>query len=224
MLDLNEIFYSIEGEGRRAGMPCVFVRFNGCNLRCSYCDTCYAQTAKKTLMSVEKVFDAITKYGCKNVTITGGEPLLQDHLPELVNMLIKHKYSVNIETNGSVSIDQFDEKLDNYGKGFVFYTVDYKSISSGENSKMVVENFTHLGVHDVIKFVVGSREDLQDAYRFMREINCLGKPEAKIYFSPVFEAIEPAEIVEFLKEYGLNHCRVQLQLHKFIWDPNEKGV
>lgn len=220
-MDVNEIFYSIEGEGIRAGFPCVFVRFNGCNLNCSYCDTKYAQKKTKTDMPVEAILQEVLSYGCPYVTLTGGEPLQQPDISRLVSKLLGKNLEINIETNGSISPrDVLDNLLSNKK---VIITMDYKCTSSGMSSRMLLSNFMSLYTQDVLKFVVGTHEDLEEALRVINILKLQGVTP-NIFFSPVFGQIEPKEIVEFLKTYGLTQCRVQLQLHKFIWPPEERGV
>lgn len=213
---VNEIFCSIEGEGKRAGYPCVFVRFAGCNLKCSYCDTSYAQDANEgKKMSVKEIADKVQSFGFNKVTLTGGEPLLQKNIFELVSELNARDMQVNIETNGSIGIYHM-----NCSRGGLFYTVDYKCPSSGMSHKMNSETFSTLKSEDVLKFVVGSKEDMEEALRIINIYN----PRCHIFFSPVFGKIEPVEIVDFIKSHYLKNARVQLQLHKFIWDPQERGV
>lgn len=220
-MDVNEIFYSIEGEGIRAGFPCVFVRFNGCNLNCSYCDTKYAQQKTETDMPVEAILQEVLKYGCPRVTLTGGEPLQQPDISHLVESLLNSYLIVNIETNGSISPYSVLGNLI-YNKHLII-TMDYKCASSGMNGRMQLPNFVSLCEDDVLKFVVGTQEDLEEALQFIKALE-LQRITPNIFFSPIFGQIEPKEIVEFLKEYGLTQCRVQLQLHKFIWPPEMKGV
>ena len=210
ILYVNEIFDSIEGEGKRAGELATFIRLTGCNLRCSYCDTAYA-FKEGTPMTVQEILD---KVHYPNVTLTGGEPLMQD-IRALLEALRSH--NVNIETNGSLNIQNYFD-LDN-----VFFTVDFKCGTSGMTKEMLPHNFKHLRKRDVLKFVVGSEEDLQQAkalYLFHYD----NLRNRQVYVSPVFEKIEPAEIVEFMKKEHLRKWRVQLQLHKFIWDPMKRGV
>lgn len=211
-----EIFSSIEGEGKRAGYPCVFVRFAGCNLKCSYCDTAYAQKSEMgEEMSVDNIVDKVDSFGYSRVTLTGGEPLLQEDIRALITKLIDRDKEVNVETNGSIAIDHSFLYMNN-----PFYTVDYKCLSSGMSEKMNPEVFRSLNCHDVLKFVVGSEEDMQDALRVLN----VYKPKGEVFFSPVFGKIEPKEIVEFIKSHYMDNVRIQLQLHKFIWDPNKRGV
>lgn len=207
---VNEIFDSIEGEGKRAGALATFIRLTSCNLRCSYCDTAYAFQAG-TPMDVQ---DVLAKVHYSNVTLTGGEPLLQDIRPLLDGL---RSHSVNIETNGSIDITPF------FDYDHVFFTVDFKCGSSGETDKMLPCNFKHLRKQDVLKFVVGSREDLVQAKNVYTTFYENLKYQ-QIFVSPVFGKIEPADIVDFLKAENLSTWRIQLQLHKFIWDPNRRGV
>lgn len=219
MLRVVEIFSSVEGEGKRAGLPCTFVRLFGCNLRCSYCDTPYGWAdeyeAEAKEMSVDEVMDAIRKIGIPNVTITGGEPLCQPAADycKLLTTLQDEKFWVNIETNGSKTLRCHDYTQ-------VFYTVDYKTNASGMTHKMDVNVFKTLRPKDVLKFVVGSLEDCEQAREVIQKYNS----ECDIYFSPVFGKIEPKDIVKFIMDNKLYQCHVQVQLHKVIWDPEQRGV
>lgn len=204
---VNEIFNSIDGEGKRAGKLTTFIRLTGCNLRCNYCDTSYA-FHDGIDMSVEEIVKQV-KY--RNVTLTGGEPLIQNVKPLLIAL---HHHNVNIETNGSIDIEPY------FFLPNVWFTVDYKTGSSGMINKMWYKNFTKLRPQDVIKFVVGSREDLEQA----RKLCNTYRFTCPIYVSPVFGKIEPSKIVEYMQEKELEAWRIQLQLHKFIWDPTERGV
>lgn len=215
---VNEIFGSIDGEGLRTGELATFIRLAGCNLRCSYCDTCYAlKITDGKKMSIEEIIDEVKKIGYKNITLTGGEPLIHKDVDKLIDELIKNGFYVNIETNGAVDIA-------NYLKNNVLITMDYKTASSGMEEKMLVNNFKMLRENDVLKFVV-SEQDLES----IKEILKTYKIKSYIYLSPVFEKIEPKRLVEFLKglhKEGINtdKIRVQIQLHKIIWNPNERGV
>jgi len=212
---VNEIFSSIEGEGIRTGYPATFIRLYGCNLNCSYCDTRYScEGHDGTEMNVSEVIEKAKEAGVKKITLTGGEPLIHKNVEELVDELVNEGFEVNIETNGSVDIYPYTKKEN------VIITMDYKLISSGMNDKMNERNFKYLRPQDVLKFVVGNKQDLD----VMKEILEVHKPNCNIFVSPVFEQIEPVEIVDYIKENKLNDCRVQLQLHKIIWDPEERGV
>ena len=221
-MDVNEIFYSIEGEGIRAGMPCVFVRFNGCNLNCNYCDTSYAHKSSdcdNSDMLVNQIVENIRFYGCPNVTLTGGEPLLQHDIDDLIYQLTRLNFNVNIETNGT--INAYD--LRNTDNSNVIVTMDYKCISSGVDRPKNLDNYMDLQSKDVLKFVVGTQEDMDEAFRIISALY-IADVHPNIYFSPVFGKIEPSEIAEFLKNHGLYDCKVQVQLHKILWDPNKRGV
>lgn len=207
-LRVNEIFYSIDGEGKRAGELASFIRLTGCNLRCSYCDTQYS-FAEGEEMTPEEIVDALP--ACKNVTLTGGEPLMQD-VHELLTLL--RGKSVNIETNGSVDIRPY------MGFPQAFFTLDYKCGSSGMKNKMMMDNFSLLRPQDVLKFVVGNMNDLDEAKNLCEDI----KPICPVYISPVFGMINPSKIVQYMKDNFLFKWRVQLQIHKFIWRPEERGV
>jgi len=212
---VNEIFKSIEGEGIRTGYPVTFIRLYGCNLDCSYCDTSYSCEGKDyTEMQIPSIVKGVEKLGVKRITLTGGEPLIHKNVEGLVDELLNEGFEVNIETNGSVDIYPYIKKPN------VIITMDYKSISSGENSKMNPANFRYLREQDVLKFVVGSKEDLADMKRIIETYS----PSCNIFVSPIFNQIETSEIVEFIKDNKLNEVRVQVQLHKIIWEPSKRGV
>ncbi len=215
---LAEHFISINGEGQWAGCLSLFLRFTGCNLRCSYCDTMWAneKDAPYTLKMTEELLEIARDSGVTNITLTGGEPLLQPHIAELIDSLLEAGFQVEIETNGAVSLAPLFKKLAVRPS----FTMDYKLPSSGMESQMCLDNFARLCETDTLKFVCGSQEDLVRAKEIIDEYH----PVCKIYLSPVFGQIDPKEIVEFMKQNRMNGVRLQLQLHKFIWDPNEKGV
>lgn len=206
-LIVNEIFQSIDGEGKRAGELASFIRLSGCNLRCSYCDTQYA-FSQGTKMSTD---DIVKKIRYKNVTITGGEPLLQN-IHELLKKLSGK--NVNIETNGSIDIEPY------FIHPNTWFTVDYKTNSSGMNDDMWLDNFKKMRPQDVVKFVVGNIDDLYQAKDICNEYRFI----CPIYISPVFGEIEPKRIVEFMKDEKMENWKIQLQVHKFIWNPATRGV
>ena len=212
--NVTEIFDSIEGEGKRTGIMSTFIRLSGCNLRCSYCDTKYAQIAGigDTVMTEEQIAKKVRSYPWRNITITGGEPLLHDLTPLIYQFL---DYDINIETNGAIALPK--KRYAN-----VFYTMDWKCPSSGENKKMLVHNLDGLTKNDVLKFVVGNKEDMDEMKKIVNKICQFDSP--KFYVSPVFGAIQPVEIVDYLKKNGLGNVYLQIQLHKVIWDPDERGV
>ncbi|MDD7261243.1 MAG: putative 7-carboxy-7-deazaguanine synthase QueE [Fusobacterium mortiferum] len=215
-----EIFESINGEGRRVGQLAIFIRLQKCNLNCSYCDTRWANgdDAPYTLMSEDEIYDRILKSGIKNITLTGGEPLLHKDVEILLEKIGENpNLSLEIETNGSIELEKFS-KL----KNPPLFTMDYKLPSSKMENKMCLDNFKYLTSKDTVKFVVGTIEDLKKAKEIIERYSLIGK--CAVYFSPVFNSIDPIEIVKFMKENRLNGVNLQLQIHKFIWDPESKGV
>ena len=212
---VNEIFTSIEGEGIRMGYPVTFIRLYGCNLNCNYCDTRYSCEGKDyTAMQIPSIVKEVEQLGVKRITLTGGEPLIHPQAEYLVNALLKEGYEVNIETNGSIDIYPYIKKEN------VIITMDYKSISSGMVDKLNHENLKYLRNQDVLKFVVGNKEDLDD----MKRIIEIYSPSCNIFVSPIFTKIELSDMVDYIKDNKLNDCRIQVQLHKIIWEPNQRGV
>lgn len=215
-----EKFVSINGEGKRAGQLAVFIRFQGCNLNCSYCDTRWANAADAPYesMTEDEIYEYIRGENVKNVTLTGGEPLLQPGIEALLWKLAKHRsLRVEVETNGSVPLEPFRDI-----RPAPVFTVDYKLNGSGMSGQMCEKNFQSLTSRDTVKFVVGSTEDLKQAKEIMEEYRLVRT--CSIYFSPVFGKIEPADIVTFMTENKMNDVNLQLQLHKFIWNPELRGV
>lgn len=214
-----EKFVSINGEGVRAGELAAFIRFRGCNLNCDYCDTKWAnsEAAPAEYMTAEEIASYIEASGVDNVTLTGGEPFLQKELYALIAALMENGKNVEIETNGSISIKELAEKPMR-----PVFTMDYKLPSSGMEKAMCIDNFRYLRKDDTVKFVSGSMGDLERASQIIEKYALIGR--CHVYFSPVFGSIEPEKIVEFMKQRRLNGARLQLQLHKFIWDPDKKGV
>lgn len=214
-----EIFKSIEGEGIRSGYPTTFIRFYGCNLNCSYCDTRYAcENDEYEIKDLEEIVNELKKLGAPRVTLTGGEPLIQEHIEDLVEILESLGYEINIETNGSVDLSTF-KFLRNPN---VFVTLDYKCNSSKMNSSMILENYYCINPDDVIKFVVGTIEDLDQILPIYNLFNSRNRPH--IFVSPVAGKIDPQTIVQYLLENDLYDARIQLQLHKLIWSPETRGV
>ena len=214
-----EIFESINGEGMRAGELAVFVRMKGCNLSCNYCDTMWANSPDCEFedMTAEQIVDRVKKSGIKNVTLTGGEPLLQKDAAKLLEAFSSEKdIRVEIETNGSIDLKPF-LKFEN-----VSFTMDYKLPESDMEKYMNTDNFKILRKKDTLKFVASSVNDLKKAKEIIEKYELIGK--VNIIFSPVFGKIELTDIVDFLKDNKLNDVRMQLQMHKFIWDPEERGV
>ncbi len=215
-----EIFTSINGEGQRAGELAVFVRFTGCNLQCSYCDTAWANTkaAPYHYMTETEIAEYVRRAGVRNVTLTGGEPLLQTELHELLKELAGlPQLRTEIETNGSVDIKPYLSETVRPA-----FTLDYKLPGSGMEAFMNTNNYQYLQPEDTVKFVVSDEKDMQRAETIIRQFDLSGK--CGVYFSPVFGRIAPETIVTYMIEHQLNQVRIQLQLHKFIWDPEKRGV
>lgn len=213
-LKVNEIFHSIQGESSYAGRACVFVRLTGCNLRCTYCDTTYAYEEGEEL-EIGDIIDRVASYQCPLVEVTGGEPLIQAETPALIRRLLERGYEVLLETNGTRDISQVDDRC--------VKIVDIKCPTSGEADKHDLINLSGLTDHDEIKFVIGSREDYEYAKKILDLINLESFRMDKVLFSPVFCSVKPSVLAEWMLEDRLN-VRLQLQLHKYIWDPEKKGV
>jgi 7-carboxy-7-deazaguanine synthase len=213
MLKINEIYHSIQGESTSAGKPCVFVRLTYCNLRCTYCDTEYAFYEGKD-MSVQQVINEVEKYNCKLVEITGGEPLVQmEECLDLMKKLCELGYEVLLETAGNMSIEYIDKR--------VKIIMDLKCPSSGMEKKNLYENIKYLKKNDELKFVIGNREDYEWTVKLLNKYNLHKKCE--ILFSVVFTELEPVELVNWILKDELD-VRFQLQMHKYIWHPETKGV
>lgn len=220
MFNIVEKFLSIDGEGPTSGELATFIRFQGCNLRCSWCDTKYSweKESSNEKLSAEAIYDYIKEMKSKNVTLTGGEPLIQEGIEELLQLLNEDStLNVHIETNGSVDIKPYKEKFKN-----LIFIVDYKLPLSKMTDLMNLNNLDLVREKDVYKFVVGSQEDLNLAYDVIIKHNLVSK--CLVYFSPVLGNIELEEIVDFMKEKNLNGVRLQVQLHKIIWDKEKRGV
>lgn len=219
-----EIFRSIDGEGKRVGLPTTFIRLFGCNLKCTYCDTRYGCEGNGyTVMSIQQIMDGVKCLEVKSVTLTGGEPLIHPGIKNLVEALLAEGYWVNIETNGTIDVDQFRyEVVGNKSDGIskLFFTVDYKCPCSGMEDKMKLNMYHKLHSTDVVKFVVGSYEDMDRALSVLEEV----QTKAEVYFSPMFGSIQPSEIVDYILNHKLYNCKVQVQLHKIIWNPETRGV
>ena len=210
---LTEIYQSIQGESSFVGKRCIFVRLTGCNLRCSYCDTEYSFYGGKN-HSIGDILNIINDFNCNLVEITGGEPLLQKGVFSLMTNLCDKGKTVLIETSGNRDISMIDPR--------VHVIMDLKTPSSGESHNNRYENIKHLKTKDEVKFVIGSEED----YAWSRDkliSENLNELCGNVIFSPVFAQLEYSEIVDWIVRDGLD-VTFQLQLHKFIWDPTEKGV
>jgi 7-carboxy-7-deazaguanine synthase len=225
---INEIFKSIDGESKRAGQIATFIRTVGCCLRCDYCDSKYTwsardETSNNKEMTIEDILQVCDKLNSRNITFTGGEPLLQKDSDKLINTLADNGYDVSIETCGAIDFTKRDWFINNNEN--VWVCVDYKCYASGEQDQMIpLEAFCKLRDRDVIKFVVGSKKDLNLAKEVINHLRNNGV-KCCAYLSPVFGMIEPEQIVSFMLENNLqDNVKFQLQLHKFVWDPNKRGV
>ena len=213
MLTINEIFHSVQGESTYAGRPCDFVRLTACDLRCSWCDTQYAfyEGSKR---SVEDVLADVDRYGCPLVEVTGGEPLLQEDVYQLMQGLIERGHAVLIETGGHRSTARVPEA--------VTTILDVKCPGSGESHRNDWSNLERLRRHDEVKFVIADRAD----YDYARDVVSryeLPARVAAVHFSPVHGRQSARELSEWVLADRLP-VRVQLQLHKYIWDPQTRGV
>jgi 7-carboxy-7-deazaguanine synthase len=228
-MNITEIFKSIQGEGTRAGLPCIFVRLTGCNLRCTWCDTAYAFHGGQKV-SVDEVMERVeslsrradgSSAGVSLVELTGGEPLLQEELYPLAERLLAAGYTVMIETSGERYIGRLPKQ--------VVKIVDVKCPDSGEPDTFDPRNLEELSANDEVKFVISSRKDYEFAREFARE-HRLAERVHEVLFSPVHDdpngkwrGLEPRELVEWILEDGLQ-VRLGLQLHKIVWDPAMRGV
>ncbi len=211
-LTVNEIFYSIQGESTQAGRPCVFVRLTYCNLRCTYCDTAYAFTEGRS-MSIDAIIEQVRSFGCPLVEVTGGEPLLQPDSLLLMKRLCDEGFETMLETGGSIDISAVDPR--------VRRIVDVKCPSSGMSRSNLWSNLDHLTTGDEVKFVIGDQEDFMYSVDVIRTHGL--EHRCSVLLSPVFGVLSPLEISEWVLLHRLQ-ARVQLQMHKYIWEPDTRGV
>lgn len=207
-----EIFASIQGESTYAGVPCTFIRLTGCNLRCSYCDTAYAYDAG-TELKAEEIIDKVKNFGLKTVEITGGEPLLQEDALYLIKRLLNDNYKVLVETNGSRDISNMDKRA--------VIILDIKTPGSGMSGEMRLSTLEHLKSEDEVKFVITGREDYVWAKNFIKEYALPRK--CTVLFAPAFGRLEPKYLARWIIDDRLE-VRLNLQLHKYIYDPETRGV
>jgi 7-carboxy-7-deazaguanine synthase len=215
-----ELFTSINGEGVRAGQLAQFLRFAGCNIACSYCDTAWANQpdTPAILMSDQEILAQVRKSGVTNLTVTGGEPLIQPGIVHLLDCLARtDQLRIEVETNGTAALPPSES----WGETVTF-TMDYKLPGSGMESAMCMENLTRIRSCDTVKFVVSDRRDLDRAREVIGAYDLTER--CHVYLSPVFGAIDPEMIVEYMKKYVMNHVNLQIQIHKVIWDPEKRGV
>jgi 7-carboxy-7-deazaguanine synthase len=212
MLKITEIFANVQGETSYSGYPFAFVRLTGCNLRCRYCDTTYAYDSGEEF-PLEEVVSRVTGFGLTRACVTGGEPLLQDETSALVAALLDRGQEVLVETNGTLPLSGLDPRA--------VKIMDVKCPSSGEDRKMLWENFRHLTERDEVKFVISSPED----YRYAKEVAARYRRDRKwgILLSPAFGLLAPERLAGWMVGDGLD-ARFQLQLHKLVWGPDRRGV
>ena len=210
MLKVNEIYASIQGESSHTGLPCVFVRLTGCNLRCSWCDTAYAFHEGREL-TLEEVVQQVETFSLPLVEITGGEPLMQEDVYPLMEALLEKGYKVMLETGGAIPIDRVPET--------VIKIVDIKCPGSGEDKKNHLQNLEFLSEHDELKFVLLDRADYEWSRDLLKSIN----PTNQILFSPVYDKLDLKDLSQWILEDKLP-VRLQTQLHKVIWSKNAIGV
>lgn len=217
---IAELYESINGEGLCAGELAVFVRVAGCSLKCSYCDTAWVNLPDTSYMEMtaDEIAAKVQSFSVRNVTVTGGEPLCQPGMYDLLQSLCDAGCQrVEIETNGSVDLAPF--------RGLpsqIVFTMDYKTPGSGMEERMILSNFSCLREKDSVKFVISDRRDLERAYEICAKYHLTDR--CHVLLSPVFDSIEPSEIVDFMKDRQWNDVRLQIQIHKVIWDKDRRGV
>ncbi len=210
-VQVNEIFASIQGESTHAGRPCTFVRLTGCNLRCSYCDTQYA-FHEGQWMSIDDILLRVASTGIPLVEVTGGEPLLQEHCPALLDALIRKGYEVLVETNGSLDIGLLPGKT--------VCILDMKCPSSGMTDRMDLDNLNRLRPQDEVKFVIETRED----YLWARQLAGRMAPVAphRLLFSPARRRIDPGSLADWILSDRLD-VRLHIPLHPILWPEVSRG-
>jgi len=213
---ISEIFYSIQGEGLRAGLRCVFIRLQGCKLRCSWCDTPYALDHRKPeyTMSGLDIIDEVKKYNCNFIEFTGGEPLEQHDIFPLMRWFCDTGYTVAVETGGHINTEFIDKR--------VIKIIDMKAPDSKMTKLNNYNNLELLQPHDEVKFVLASRKDYDWAVSLCSKYNLTERCDA-VLFSCVFGLLDFKSLAEWILNDALN-VRMQLQIHKFIWEPNKRGV
>jgi len=208
-MKINEIFYSIQGEGTWTGHPYIFVRTTGCNLRCSFCDTKYAYDEGEEI-PVTKIIEKIGNYPCKHICITGGEPLLQKDIIELTDKLSKKGYKISIETNGSLSVEKISKKKS------LMISLDIKCPSSYMHKNNYLDNINFLKKNDQLKFVIKNKED----YNYTKKILEKYKPICTVFLQPVWGK-NPKNLTKWVIDDGLD-VKIGLQIHKIIWGRKRK--
>ena len=212
MLKINEIYASIQGESSHTGLPCIFIRLTGCNLRCLWCDTAYAFYAGNDL-TIEETLQKVDTFGLPLVEITGGEPLLQEDVYPLMEALLKKGYRVMLETSGALPIDKVPQR--------VIKILDIKCPGSGEEKKNHLENLKLLSPHDEVKFVLLDRADYEWSRDLLRKYDLA--PSTQVLFSPVYDKLNLKDLSQWILKDRLA-VRLQTQLHKVIWSKDAIGV
>lgn len=211
-LKINEIFYSIQGESSRVGWPTVFVRTSGCHLRCTYCDTQYAYHQGE-MKELNEIISEIKKYPAQHICVTGGEPLLQKQVYPLMTELCDLGYQVSLETSGDINCEKVDER--------VLKVIDVKTPDSGEPNRFDYGNLKFSGVNTEFKFVICSEKDFDWAETFSREHNLF--ENNCVFYSPSYGVVGENWLAKKILSSG-SFARLQLQLHKYIWSPDQRGV
>ena len=202
-MKINEIFYYLQGEGKWTGLPNIFIRTTGCNQRCAFCDTKYAYDTGRE-MTLDEILEQIRKYPCKYVCLTGGEPLLQNEILKLIELLLERKYKLCIETNGSINIKDISDKS-------IMISLDIKCPSSNMHERNDFLNINLLRNDDQIKFIIKDKKD----YNYAKEIIKKYKPRCMVFFQPVW-GINPNKIANWIISDGLD-IKLGLQIHKILW-------
>ncbi|MGO4890080.1 7-carboxy-7-deazaguanine synthase QueE [Anaerobacillus sp. MEB173] len=226
-LPMVEIFETVEGEGSAAGLPTIFVRVFHCNLRCTWCDTPYSYAPAKPEYeaTIAEIIDRIKQYSSRRICFTGGEPLIHGEKSAALLLAmahLEHIVDIHVETNGAIDLEPFTklrEDIPALNKK-VRYVMDFKLPGSDEMDRMIVTNFNFLGEKDEIKFVIADDEDFQAAVIVVRS----NVKKGQVLFSPVWETMPPKKLVGKVLAEKLVDVKVSLQLHKIIWDPEERGV
>lgn len=222
-----EVFETVEGEGLKAGYPTIFVRVFHCNLRCKWCDTPYSYAPSKPEYNttIEQLIEEVKQFASKHICLTGGEPLIhREKSAAIIHhlSLLERIEDIHIETNGAIDLQPFvklRESLPSW-QSKVRFIMDFKLPSSGEMERMLTSNFEKLADQDEIKFVIGSDHDFEVAVETINKFYHRGH----ILMSPVWETISPRDLVEKVLGHGLANVKISLQLHKIIWDPDQRGV
>lgn len=217
---VSEIFQSIDGEGYHAGYPTVFFRTIGCNLRCSWCDSAYTfnSDSESKWYSVSDAMEKVKSYGIKHITITGGEPLLEENkewMTSFIKDLLLSDFEIDIETNGAVDLLYWKEE---FQANNVIFIMDWKAPASKMNRFMIEKNLSYLDKGDIVKIVV-TDSDFEEVEKVLK----IGT-DADIYISPVFGQVTMSKIPEFVLEHKNENIRCQIQMHKIFWNPDKRGV